>query len=221
MTATVGRKWTAGAFTLAMLFASSVSVAQEQVPQEQREIRERFSALAERSASSEIVKLAEEVLKPQDEPITFWEEIKSCGFYPQETRLECVIEVKQRGGYGGPVGSFGSFEYVHLCVDWDNNGVFDTFSGLGSTDSVGVGMVHVHDESAGERPSWHYAVYRDIDPPGGLRTDFGGAQAATVTVGPTRKAKAILSWLFAPTDCDYKPIWGSALEFRVRLDPIR
>jgi hypothetical protein len=46
-----------------------------------------------------------------------YEEIKACGFYPQETRLECVIEIKQAQGHGGPIGSFGSAEHVYFCVD--------------------------------------------------------------------------------------------------------
>jgi len=204
-----------------MFFATNVAVAQEQITQQEREVRERFSTLAEKSAFSEVLELADELIQQQEEPSRYWEQISSCGFYPQETRLECVIEVKQRSGYGGPIGSFGSFEYVSFCVDWNNNGVFDTSPTLGSTESVGAGIVHMHDESAGERPPWHYAVYRDIDPPGGLRTDFGGAQTTTVTVGPTRKARAILSWLFAPTDCNYVPTWGSILDFRIRFDPMR
>src|SRR4051794_18074478 len=41
------------------------------------------------------------------EPSVVYEEIKACGFYPQETRIECVIEIKQPFGFGGPIGSFG------------------------------------------------------------------------------------------------------------------
>ena len=36
--------------------------------------------------------------------------------------------------------------------------------------------------------------------------------------GQTRRAKSILSWAFTPTDCNFTPIWGNALNYRIRLD---
>ena len=36
--------------------------------------------------------------------------------------------------------------------------------------------------------------------------------------GSTRRAKSILSWALTPTDCNYTPIWGNALNYRIRLD---
>jgi hypothetical protein len=36
--------------------------------------------------------------------------------------------------------------------------------------------------------------------------------------GQTRVAKSILSWNLPPTACDYRPIWGNALTYRIRLD---
>ena len=36
--------------------------------------------------------------------------------------------------------------------------------------------------------------------------------------GPTRKARSILSWALPPTNCNYTPIWGNALNYRIRLD---
>lgn len=145
----------------------------------------------------------------------FYEEIKACGFYPQETRLECVLDIKQKGGYGGPVGAFGSFEYVYFCVDWSGDGVFS------AGEAVGLGIVQMHDEAGPANPPWQYAVYRDINPPGGLRTSNAGASAATTTTGPTRKARAILSWFTPPTSCNYSPVWGNIVDFTIRLDPIR
>lgn len=145
----------------------------------------------------------------------FYEAIKACGFYPQESRLACVIDIKQPVGYGGPVGSFGSFEYVHFCIDWDNDGAFT------AGESVGSGIVHMHDEVIQAQPPWQYAVYRNIDPPGGLRTSNTGAMTNTTSNATTRKARAILSWSAAPTDCNYSPVWGNIIDFQIRLDPIR
>jgi hypothetical protein len=34
----------------------------------------------------------------------------------------------------------------------------------------------------------------------------------------TRIARSILSWALPPTNCNYTPIWGNALNYRIRLD---
>jgi hypothetical protein len=141
---------------------------------------------------------------------TAYEEIRSCGFYPQETRLECVVDIKQPFGYGGPVGSFGSFEFVAFYVDWDGNG-------FQASDYVGSGIVHMTDGSA----KTNFAVYRDFNPRGGPRTSNGGATAQTVTNGPILKARAILQWngpIAGPTAI---PFWGNVLDFQIRLMPVR
>ncbi len=36
--------------------------------------------------------------------------------------------------------------------------------------------------------------------------------------GQTRRARSILSWALTPTNCNYTPIWGNALNYRIRLD---
>jgi hypothetical protein len=141
-----------------------------------------------------------------------FEEIRACGFYPQETRLECIIDIKQNFGYGGPLETFGSTEYVSFCVDWNNDGVFQ------NTELVGQGNVVLHDGSA----RTNYAVYRDINIPGGLRTRTTGPSTATTTTnGPILRARATLSWVTPPTGCNFAPIWGNIFNFRIRLDPIR
>lgn len=141
----------------------------------------------------------------------FYEEIRACGFYPQETRLACVMDIKQNGGYGGPIETFGSAEHVYFCVDWNGNGVFE------QTESVGQGSVVMHDASA--RTS--YAVYRDINIPGGFRTHTSPGAALTETRAPILNAQATLSWVLPPTGCNFSPIWGNVFRFRIRLDPIR
>ena len=80
----------------------------------------------------------------------FFEELKACGFYPQETRLACVIEIKQQIGYAGLVGAAGSMEHVYFCIDWDNNGIFTQL------ESAGQGSVQMHDDPppVSPRPPW-------------------------------------------------------------------
>jgi hypothetical protein len=140
----------------------------------------------------------------------FYEEIRSCGFYPQETRLACAIDIKQNFGYAGPIGSFGSFEYVSFFIDWQGNG-FQT------TDYVGSGIVHITDGSAGT----NFAVYRDFNPPGGPRTNNGGAVTTTTTNGPVFRALAKLSWAVPVTNPAQVQVWGNDFSFTVRLMPIR
>jgi hypothetical protein len=157
---------------------------------------------------------------PASGSITF-EQIRACGFYPQETRLECALDIKQTSGYGGNVASLGSFEFVYFCVDWNCDGQFS------AGEATGMGIVHMHDESGGAGPTWQYAVYRDIDPPGQpspqcrVRTGPGGPGAITQTNGPTHAARAILSWATPPTSCSYSPVWGNVVDFRIRFDPNR
>lgn len=140
----------------------------------------------------------------------WYEEIRSCGFYPQETRLACAIDIKQNFGYAGPIGSFGSFEYVSFFIDWQGNG-FQT------TDYVGSGIVHITDGSGGT----NFAVYRDFNPPGGPRTSNGGGVTTTTTNGPVYKALAKLSWAVPVTNPGAPQAWGNNFFFTVRLMPIR
>lgn len=142
---------------------------------------------------------------------TFFEQIRSCGFYPQETRLQCTIDIKQMGGYAGPIGSPGSTEYVYFCVDLRGAGL----------EPVGLVNLQMHDESGGSQPTWQYSVYRDFNPLGGVRTSNTGNVTNTTTNGPTRRARAILSWFVAPTDCNFNPFWGNTVDFRIRFDPVR
>jgi hypothetical protein len=142
--------------------------------------------------------------------ITTYEEIRSCGFYPEETRLQCIIEIKQSGGYGGPLASAGSFEFVSFYVDFNSDG-FQPW------DYVGSGIVHVTDGSA----KTNLAVYRDFNPPGGPRTSNGGASTTTVTNGPILKARAILRWGFPVCDPNAIPFFGNVFDFQIRMAPIR
>lgn len=140
-----------------------------------------------------------------------FEEIKSCGFYPQETRLECTVAIKQPFGYGGPIGSLGSFEYVSFFVDWANDG-------FQITDYVGSGIVHITDNSSVTQ----FAVYRDYNPPGGPRTTApGGNSTTTFTTGPILKVLAKLSWFVPVTNPSVNQVWGNNFTFSIRMMPIR
>lgn len=140
----------------------------------------------------------------------FYEQIRACGFYPQESRLECTIDIKQNFGFAGPVGSYGSFEYVSFFVDWHNNG-------FQISDYVGSGIVQVADGSGGT----HFAVYRDFNPPGGPRTNNGGAVTTTTTTGPIYKVLAKLSWFVPVTNPLAPQVWGNDFFFAIRMMPIR
>lgn len=216
----------AGIFVaMSVLFANdSVSHAQKQSAGKEAE-RAKVASLIEKGDTTDAEKLMYELQSKSPENShsaqpanfhVFFEEIKACGFYPQETRLECMIEIKQPFGYAGGVGTAGSIENVLFCVDWNGDGAYN------SSESVGEGSVAMHDESANAKPNWQYAVYRDFDPRGGVRTSLNNPNiATTVTSGPTRNARAIMSWFVEPTDCNYRPFWGNVVNFRIRFDPIR
>ena len=154
---------------------------------------------------------------PPPTQIVSYEELVACGFYPQETRLECIINLKQPSCYNGNgIDAGGSFEHVLFCVDWDNNGAF------AQSEVVGEVTLQMHNESAGGNGPWNYAVYRDMVPPSGPRTSNGGVGLTTTqTNGPTFQARAILSWNTAPTGCNFVPQFGNVVNFPIRLDPVR
>ena len=58
-------------------------------------------------------------------------------------------------------------------------------------------------------PTWQFAVITN-------------ANENLQTIQPmnnlTRNARSILSWALPPTGCNYTPIWGNALNYRIRLD---
>ncbi|HYC92436.1 MAG TPA: hypothetical protein VEO54_24735 [Thermoanaerobaculia bacterium] len=126
------------------------------------------------------------------------------------SRLACTIDIKQNFGFAGPIGSFGSFEYVSFFIDWQGNG-FQT------SDYVGSGIVHVTDGSGGT----NFAVYRDFNPPGGPRTNNGGPVTTTTTNGPIVRALAKLSWFVPVTNPAAVPVWGNNFFFTIRMMPVR
>jgi hypothetical protein len=130
---------------------------------------------------------------------TFWEAIKSCGYNPQREEANCAFEVRQRFGYGGPVGAPGSHEYFLFCADLG--------AGLVPIHTNGV---HLNDESFGVQPRWSFSATIQSDPR--LLSLRNNGQTM-------RHGRVILAWLFPPANCNAAPIWGNQSDFRFRLDP--
>jgi hypothetical protein len=128
----------------------------------------------------------------------YFEEMPCCGYDPQRRQFGCPVKIKQRFGFGGaPLP--GSREYVLNCVA-DNNNVLQP---------VALDSVHLANEMFAKVPPWQFAV-------------IASANQNLHTVQPmngvTRNARSILSWGLRPTGCNYLPIWGNVINYRIRLD---
>jgi hypothetical protein len=126
----------------------------------------------------------------------FYEEMSCCGYDPQRRAFACPVTVKQNFGFG-PAPNPGSREYVLHCVA-DATGVLRP---------VGFDSVHLADSNAS--PSWQFGVVAHAIEQLDLVQPMDGAP---------RRARSILSWNLRPTGCDYQPIWGNWLDYRIRLD---
>jgi hypothetical protein len=128
----------------------------------------------------------------------FFEEMSCAGYDPQRRQFAAPVKIKQTVGFGGtPLP--GSREYVLHCVA-DAAGVLRP---------VGRDSVHLSDAIAGQAPTWQFAVITSAN---------DNLQTIYPMNGQTRRARSILSWQLTPTDCNYVPIWGNALNYRIRLD---
>lgn len=129
---------------------------------------------------------------------TYYEEMPCCGYDPQKRSFACPVKIKKTFGFGVAPNP-GSRQYVLHCVA-DGNGIYQP---------VGQDSVHLADAPAGVSPTWQFAV-------------VAGAVDNLQTLQPmnavTRSARSILSWNLKPTSCDYKPIWGNVLQYRIRLN---
>jgi hypothetical protein len=128
----------------------------------------------------------------------FYEEMSCAGYDPQRRQFAAPVKIKQTFGFGGaPLP--GSREYVLHCVATPA-GVFVP---------VGRDSVHLANAIGNQSPTWQFAVITNA-------TD----NLATLYPmnGQTRVARSILSWAFPPTNCNFVPIWGNALTYRIRLD---
>lgn len=128
----------------------------------------------------------------------FFEEMSCVGYDPQRRQFAAPIKIKQIFGFGGaPLP--GSREHVLHCVA-DAAGVLRP---------VGRDSVHLADATANQPPTWQFAVITNAN---------DNLQTIYPMNGLTRRARSILSWQLTPTDCNYVPIWGNALNYRIRLD---
>lgn len=128
----------------------------------------------------------------------YFEEMSCCGYDPQRRQFGCPVKIKQPTGFG-TAQLPGSREYVLHCVA-DKSGTLVP---------VGKDSVHLANEIYGEQPSWQFAVIANANE--NLDTIYP-------MDGATRKVRSILSWGLEPTSCNYQPIWGNALNYRIRLD---
>jgi hypothetical protein len=128
----------------------------------------------------------------------FYEEMSCAGYDPQRRQFAAPVKIKQTFGFGGaPLP--GSREHVLHCVA-DASGILVP---------VGHDSVHLANALGNQSPTWQFAVIVNANQ--NLHTLYP-------MNGATRRARSILSWALRPTDCNYIPIWGNALNYRIRLD---
>lgn len=128
----------------------------------------------------------------------YWEQMPCCGYDPQEQKFACPIEILRDTGYGSAPFP-GSYEHVLVCVDYGSGMV-----------PVARDSVHLADNISGVRPIWNFAALPDVFDEKFLSLHFDSR---------TYRARAILAWSIAPGSCQQTPIWGHAVDFKIRLDP--
>jgi hypothetical protein len=128
----------------------------------------------------------------------FYEEMSCCGYDPQRRQFACPVKIKQQVGFGAaPLP--GSREYVLNCVA----------NAAGVLQPVGRDSVHLANAIGNQPPTWQFAV---------IAAATENLQTVQPMNGQTRRARSILSWALPPTSCNFVPIWGNALNYRIRLD---
>jgi len=126
----------------------------------------------------------------------FYEEMPCVGYDPQRRQFAAPVKIKQPFVFGGaPLP--GSREHVLHCVA-DVAGILRP---------VARDSVHLADSS--QAPTWQFAVIADAN---------SNLQTVYPMDGTSRRARSILSWAFTPTNCNFTPIWGNAVNYRIRLD---
>ena len=127
----------------------------------------------------------------------FYEEMSCAGYDPQRRQFAAPIKIKQPFGFGGaPLP--GSREHVLHCVA-DASGTL--------VPSVATACIWPTPRQPG--PTWQFAVIVNANQ---------NLHTIQPMNGQTPRARSILSWALPPTSCNYTPIWGNALNYRIRLD---
>ncbi len=128
----------------------------------------------------------------------FYEEMSCSGYDPQRRQFASPIRIKQVFGFGGaPLP--GSREHVLHCVA----------DASGTLVPVGHDSVHLANAIGNQSPTWQFAVIVNANQ---------NLHTLQPMSGQTRRVRSILSWALTPTNCNYTPIWGNALNYRIRLD---
>lgn len=132
---------------------------------------------------------------------TYYEKMNSCGYQPKDEMVFCDVEVLRRFGYGPfPIGTH---EYVLFCLDCNNDGQYDW------QDYQAMGIVHVTDDISGGPLSFYFAAWANTQP---------ATTVCTLDDGQVTNVRAILSWVWMPTGCNFIPIWGNQIDFTARRD---
>ncbi len=146
-----------------------------------------------------IAKLKEQGDKASD---TGFEEITCVGLDTDADTVGAVIHIKRRSGYGGPLCSTGSVEYVAFWADWDNDGHFD--------EHLGTAAIRVHDLHHLPAEGADYAVSLPVN----LKDRLKGCDAPNMV-----RIRAVLSWAVPPstTDPDALNVFGNRRTVVVRV----
>ena len=134
---------------------------------------------------------------------TSYEELGCVGFQPQQSQLEAVVYLKQKSGYGGPLCSSGSTEYVRFYLSEDNGRTWQ---------DLGLSKFTAYNQPSTEGNTLAYAVTLKIDP---------HRQICSTPQMP--KVRAILSWQVAPPPNmpQFQPVWGHAHDTTIQVEPRR
>lgn len=122
---------------------------------------------------------------------TSYEEVKEFGYNPNERKLEAIVSIKNKSGYGG-------FEFVSFYVDWNQNGYFE------KKEYAGTGIVYVSNpgKTAYLPISYATSIYMTVPP----------------YVSGIFKARAILSWYTPSTAPNYIPTYGNKIDRNIKIE---
>jgi hypothetical protein len=223
-------QWSLG--TLALLLASSASLASAQEKGEQPQVE-----LCGPEVKAEIAKILANDPSQKDplskEAISFQQEV-------YEKFSFCAEDIANhptpppRSGFCARTTLVGKLHYESMpCCGYDpqkkifgcpvrieqSTGFGPPFSGShefvltcvdlgGGLQPVALDRVHLSDAVSGA-PPWMFAVLADANE----------KLSSQPLNGRTYRARSILSWNMAPTSCDYQAYWGHALDYQIRLDP--